>query len=67
MSKKYDAMIDDNNKGVYNDAHNPVIIFRASEVLERCGDTKLLTVNEVMDNTKYVGDELKKQGRKVLL
>lgn len=41
MSKKYDAMVDDNNVGVFNNAHDPVIIFRANEVLKKIGSVKV--------------------------
>ena len=50
MSKKYDAMVDDNNKGVYNNTNNPIIVFRAKEALKSIGDSKMLTVEEVYKN-----------------
>ena len=66
MSKKYDAMVDDNNQGIYNNAHDPVIIFRADEVLKAIGSTPL-EWNEIKANTDYVRDELAKQGKRVKL
>lgn len=46
MSKKYDAMVDDNNQGIYNDAHDPVIIFRANEALKTIGNLTVKNINE---------------------
>lgn len=40
MTKHYDAMVDDNNQGVYNRAHDPIIIFRVDEAIKRL-DTEL--------------------------
>ena len=40
MSEKYDAMVDDNNKGVYNNAKNPVIIFKAEKLIKDISDPK---------------------------
>lgn len=68
MSKKYDAMVDDNNKGVYNRAVDPIIIFRANEALKVVGDVpvaNLLRSNEIVKNYKDVGDELRKHGERV--
>lgn len=62
MSQKYDAMVDDNNQGVYNRAHDPVIIFRAEEALKTIGPCKMVTVKEVMANLTDVKDDLKKKG-----
>lgn len=70
MSKKYDAMVDDNNQGIYNDAHDPVIIFRAHEVLKDISDPKspkYLSMQEIMENTEIIRKELEKQGKKVKL
>lgn len=70
ISKKYDAMVDDNNQGVYNDAHDPIIIFKANEVLKSIGNDPLkgyLTANEIVSNTEDVRSELAKVGRNVKL
>lgn len=70
ISKKYDAMVDDNNQGVYNDAHDPIIIFKANEVLKSIGNDPLkgyLTANEIVNNTEDVRSELAKVGRNVKL
>lgn len=61
MSDKYDAMVDDNNQGWYNDAHDPVIIFRANEALKSIG-TKYLTTNDILDSYNSVSLELAKKG-----
>jgi hypothetical protein len=67
MSTKYDAMVDDNNQRIYNDAHDPVIIFRANEVLKTVGDTKVVTLDEMRENYEFVAKELSKQGKTVKL
>lgn len=38
ISKKYDAMVDDNNQGIYNDTHDPIVIFRSHQVLKEVQD-----------------------------
>lgn len=53
MAKKYDAMVDDNNQGVYNNAHDPVIIFRANEALREL-DSKQVSAKEILDNFENV-------------
>lgn len=75
MSKKYDAMVDDNNQGVYNDAHDPVIIFRANKALKDIADytdadsmsKQYLSVDDIMNNTKNVETALSKIGKRVKL
>lgn len=66
MRSKYDAMVDDNNQGRYNAAHDPVIIFRADEALKTVS-TRFLTADEVVESYNYVYDELAKQGVHVAL
>lgn len=67
MSKKFDAMVDDNNQGVYNNAHDPIIIFRANEVLKQIGDAKIVDVREMMKNYGEVDIELRKDGKMIKL
>lgn len=67
MSQKYDAMVDDNNQGIYNDAHDPIIIFRANEALKTIGNARMIDVNEIVDNYKAVAETQKKNGKEVLL
>ena len=71
MSKKYGAMVDDNNQGVYNNAHDPIIIFKANRVLQEVKDVKVpsrfLTLEEIKKNYDYVKTELAKEGKNVLL
>lgn len=70
LSKKYDAMVDDNNQGIYNDAHDPIIIFKANEALKTIGQDPMsgwLTATDIINNYDEVGAELAKQGRKVKL
>ncbi len=67
MSTKYDAMVDDNNQGrIYNNAHDPVIIFRAEQSLKSL-DSKLLSVRDIIGNYILVRDELAKEGKNVAL
>ena len=67
MSKKYDAMVDDNNQGVYNGAHDPVIIFNTQKVLKTVGNTSTVTLNEMAKNYTFVQKEMQKQGKRILL
>lgn len=67
MSRKYDAMVDDNNQGVYNNAHDPIIIFRVNDALKKIGDAKMIEVQDVMKNLTDVETELAKEGKKVKL
>lgn len=67
MESKYDAMVDDNNQGKYNEAHDPVIIFRINDVMYERGNTpvKLLTGQEIVDNAEEVRNELAKKGKHI--
>lgn len=70
MAKKYDAMVDDNDQGVFNNAHDPIIIFRTNEVLKDVSNPKspkYLSVNEIMNNYDYVEKKLNKIGKEVFL
>lgn len=62
MSKKYDAMVDDNNQGIYNHAHDPIIIFRANEALKQIGDTKYIDYEQVKNNIDRVREEDRRLG-----
>lgn len=66
MSTKYDAMVDDNNQGKYNDTHDPIIVFNAAKNLELVS-TRGLTCQEVLDNYNHVKSELAKKGVAVKL
>lgn len=66
MKKKYDAMVDDNNQGIYNNAHDPVIIFKANKVLKSIG-TKFITYSDAMEAYEFVENELKKEGKTIKL
>lgn len=70
MSKKYEAMVDDNNQGIYNNAHDPIIIFNAKESLKTIESDPIKSYiqwDDVIKNTKEVKGELTKIGRKVKL
>lgn len=58
MSDKFDAMVDDNNQGIYNKSHDPVIVFRAHEALKKIG-MQMLPDKEILDNYNELKKELK--------
>lgn len=62
MSKKYDAMVDDNNKGTYNDTHNPIVIFKANQALKTIGATPLSYL-EAVSNEDDVRQHLESVGK----
>lgn len=61
MSTKYDAMIDDNNKTIYNRAENPMIIFNANKVLKSIGKSRPITYEEASFYTDFAEKYLKEQ------
>lgn len=64
MAEQFDAMVDDNNQGVYNRAQDPVIIFRANEALKSIGQ-EIVPPKEVFANEEAVRKELAKYGERV--
>lgn len=66
IEKKFDAMVDDNNQGVYNDAKDPIIVFRAEEVLRTIG-SQPITSDEIIKNTEEIREKLAKKGLNVKL
>lgn len=67
MAEKYDAMVDDNNRGIYNDAQDPIIIFKPDEVLKVVGSARALPVQEIYDNLDKLEAEMNKKGKRVKL
>lgn len=67
MSRKYDAMVDDNNQGIYNGVNDPIIIFRANEVLKEIGKARMVTLEEIRKNYNQVERVLDKKGESVKL
>lgn len=67
MQKKYDAMVDDNNQGVYNSAHDPVVIFNVNKALKEIGDARVVDYMEIGTNFSDVKSELAKKGESVKL
>lgn len=67
MSQKYDAMVDDNNQGGYNEAHDPIIIFNATEALRTVSSARLNTPNDIMSNYWDIKLDLMKRGKKLSL
>lgn len=67
MGKKYDAMVDDNNVTIYNRAHDPIIIFDAKKSLKTVSPSRMVTDQEIIDNTEAISKYLEKYGEKVKL
>lgn len=67
MSKKYDAMVDDNNQGIYNDAHDPVIVFDAKKTLKTIGEARMMPASEVAQNYVDVYLDRIDKGKKMKL
>ena len=67
MSKKYDAMVDDNNVNIYNRAHDPIVVFRANENLRTIRDAQMVTLQEIEKNYEDIKQELSKYGETVKL
>lgn len=67
METKYDAMVDDNNQGLYNSTHDPIIIFKADQALKVIGDARMMDFDEIESNLNYVRSELNKQGKRMVL
>jgi len=66
IEKKFDAMVDDNNQGVYNDAKDPIIVFRAEEVLRTIG-TMPINSKDVNESLEKVRKKMEDQGKRVKL
>lgn len=71
MSKKFGAMVDDNNVNRYNEAHDPIIIFNAKKFLKTVANypvtDRIVKYDEVVKNYQDVEKELAKRGKHVLL
>ena len=65
MEKNFDAMVDDNNQGVYNDAQDPIIIFNQKDLKWLNTDFKVL--DNMYNNYTDVKTKLNKQGKVVRL
>ena len=65
MEKNFDAMVDDNNQGVYNDAQDPIIIFNQKDL--KWLNTDFKTLDNMYKNYTDVKTELNKQGKVVKL
>lgn len=66
MEKNFDAMVDDNNQGVYNEAQDPIIIFNRKD-LKRLGATDYNVLENMYKNYTDVKTELNKQGKIIKL
>ena len=67
MSTKWDAMVDDNNQGLYNRVHDPIIVFRADTALKEIGKARYIDYNEIAKNYTEVEKKLNKLGERVAL
>ena len=68
LESKYDGMVDDNNLGIYNEARDPVVIFKADKVLESIGQNKIsdyLTLKEIDNNYTDVRKVMNKKGKNI--
>ena len=65
MEKNFDAMVDDNNQGVYNDAQDPIIIFNQKDLKWLNTDFKVL--DNMYQNYTDVMGELNKKGKPIKL
>lgn len=61
MAKKYDAMVDDNNVNVYNDAHDPIIVFNAATNLIAKTKPMEVKMSEIKDNLDKVDQYMMKK------
>lgn len=66
MKSKYDAMVDDNNRKIYNQVKDPIIIFNPKDVLTSVGNKPISDI-EVEKNSNYVRDILNKKGKVMAL
>lgn len=67
MEQKFDAMVDDNNQQIYNEVHDPVIIFKANEVLKEVGQACMVEMNKIIKNYNSIEKVLNGKGKKILL
>lgn len=69
MSKRYDAMVDDNNQGIYNAANDPVVILNTRKLVAKNAGMpiKFLSWDEIESNTEEVRRQLKTVGQNVKL
>ena len=67
MSSKYDAMVDDNNQSVYNNANDPIIVFAADRALKKVANAKMLKENDIRANYDHVSLTLSFKGQRVKL
>ena len=70
ISSKWDAMVDDNNYKKYNQAIDPIIIFRADRFIKDISDPnnpQYLTWDEINKNYDEVEKELAKTGEVIKL
>lgn len=68
MSKHYDAMVDDNNQGRYNRAHDPIIIFKVDEAIKRIDNTMsgIVRKDGTLDYGKAIDAYQKDTGTRIL-
>lgn len=67
IESKYDAMVDDNNATVYNDAHDPVIVFNPKKALQIVEESNNLTISEIKDSYERVKKKMNAKGASVAL
>lgn len=64
MAKNYDAMVDDNNVKVYNDAHDPIIIFNANKNLKYITEkAQRIPFKSIEESLTEIDEYMKKNGK----
>lgn len=67
MAKNFDAMVDDNNQGIYNRAHDPVVIMNLNKLIASDKVQTDFNMNTVIQNCDFIEKELAKVGERVKL
>lgn len=60
MCEKYDAMVDDNNQGIYNQARDPIVVFNVDKLAASPEAVKFLHDREIMERTETMRNVLRK-------
>ncbi|MBO7450964.1 MAG: hypothetical protein J6U54_11425 [Clostridiales bacterium] len=61
MAKRYDAMVDDNNQGLYNDAHDPIIILKTQKLMNSPEAARYLSAAEIAKNCVSIDSYMKEK------
>lgn len=64
IENKFDAMVDDHDQGNYNSAKDPIIVFKAEEVLRSIG-TQPITSEDVSENYDKIRTYMENKKQKI--